>query len=117
MRFNGLNKKKILTLFLTLSIMIPFVISQYLNPFGNNLKHRLDNLPIYKWICSQPFALDTNGYVTMHSGFFDKYMFLGNLQELFTAIIFIILGILVFFILKKIIYFLADKFELGKKEI
>lgn len=105
---NILDKRKVIAIVVTLVVMIPFIISQYLSPFGSSLKYRLDNLPIYKWICSQPFALNENGYITMHSGF-PKYGFLGDLQELITAIVFLLLILLVYFLISKSLYFILRK--------
>lgn len=106
-KINILDKKKVISIVITLIVMIPFVISQYLSPFGSSLKYRLDNLPIYKWICSQPFALNENGYITMHSG--PRYAFLGDLQELITALIFLLLILLVYFLISKSLYFILIK--------
>lgn len=104
-----MNKRyKKISICITAVLMIPFVISQYLNPFGSSLKYRLDNLPIYKWICSQSFALNENGYITMHSGF-PKYWFLGDLQSLITASIFLLLILLVYFLISKSLYFILRK--------
>ena len=45
---NILDKREVIAIVVTLVLMIPFVISQYLSPFGSSLKYRLDNFPIYK---------------------------------------------------------------------
>lgn len=101
------KKNNILSLFLTLCIMIPFVVFQYLNFLDSNLKYFLDNLPIYKWISTRSFALTSDGNVMMHSS--PRYGFLGDLQELITALIFIGLTILVYLIINKSLYFISRK--------
>lgn len=104
---NILDKRKMISIVISLIIMIPFVLYQYLNPFCTSLKYRFDNLSIYKWICTQPFALTKDGYITMHSG--PRYAFLGDLQELITASIFLLLILLVYFIISKSLYFYFKK--------
>lgn len=86
-----LEKSKMIAILMTSTIMIPFVLYQYWH-FGNTLKYRLDNLQIYKWIASQPFALTSEGYITMHSS--PRFGVLGNIQDLVTALIFIALILL-----------------------
>lgn len=115
-KINILDKRKVVSIVISSVVMIPFVLSQYLSPFGNSLKYRFDNLPIYKWICSQPFALTKDGYITMHSG--PRYAFLGDLQELITASIFLLLILLVYFLINKSLYFYFKKKELrNSKEV
>ena len=111
---NILDKRKVLSIVITSVVMIPFVISQYLSPFGSSLKYRFDNLPIYKFICYQPFALTNDGYVIMHSG--PRYGFLGDLQELITASIFLLLILLVYFFISKSLYFYFKKKELEERK-
>ena len=113
-KINILDKRKVSSIVITLVVMIPFVLSQYLSPFGSSLKYRLDKLPIYKWICSQPFALTKEGYITMHSG--PRYAFLGDLQELITASIFLLLILVVYFFISKSLYFCFKKKELRELE-
>ena len=108
------DNRKFISLLITLLIMILFVLSQYLRPFRSSLKYRFDNLSIYKWICSQPFAITENGYITMYSS--PRYAFLGELQELITTCIFILLIIIMYFLISRILNFYNKKrFESGKK--
>ena len=104
---NILGKIKVISILITLIVMVPFVISEYLSLFGLNLKYYLDNLPIYGWICSQPFALTTDGRMWVHSS--PRYAFLGNLQELITALIFIGLTILLYLVISKSLFYLNKK--------
>lgn len=113
-KINILDKRKVISIVITSVLMIPFVLSQYLRPFGESLKYRIDNLKVYKWICSQPYALTKDGYLTMHSS--PRYGFLGDLQELITASIFILLILLVYFLISKSLYFCFKKKELGELE-
>lgn len=106
-KINITNKIKVFSIVIALVLMIPFITLQYLNFLGANLKYYLDNLPIYGWICSQPFALTTDGRMWMHSS--PRYAFLGNLQELITAIIFIILGVLLYWGINKSLNFIFNR--------
>lgn len=106
-KINIADNRKVISLFITLVIMIPFILSQYLSPFRSSLKYRFDNLSIYKWICSQPFALTENGYITMYSS--PRYVFLGELQELITTCIFLLLILIVYFLISKSLNFYIKK--------
>lgn len=104
---NILDKRKVISIVITLMVMIPFVVFQYLNFLDSNLKYFLDNLPIYKWLSTRSFALTSDGNVMMHSS--PRYGFLGDLQELITALIFIGLTILLYLIINKSLLYLNKK--------
>lgn len=107
---NILGKIKVISILITLIVMVPFVISEYLSLFGLNLKYYLDNLSIYEWICSQPFALTTDGRMWMHSS--PRYAFLGNMQEFITASIFMILAVLLYCVINKTLNFIFNRKEM-----
>lgn len=112
---NILEKRKAISIVITSVLMIPFISYQYYH-FGNTLKYRLDNLEVYKWIASQPFALTNEGYIPMHSS--PRFGFLGNLQDLITAIIFLLLIYFVHFLISKSFYFYFKKKDLrNSKEV
>lgn len=97
-------KRKVLSIVVTLILMIPFVLYQYYY-LGNTLKHRLDNLKVYEWIASQPAMLTSEGYITIFAS--PRFGVLGNLQDLVTITIFILLilfvNLFVNFIIGKIL--------------
>ncbi|MBU3197630.1 hypothetical protein KPL26_13380 [Clostridium algidicarnis] len=114
-KINILDKRKVISIVITSVLMIPFISYQYYH-FGNTLKYRLDNLQVYKWIASRPFALTNEGYIPMHSS--PRFGVLGNLQDLITVAIFILLILLVYFLISKSLYFYFKKKELiNSKEI
>lgn len=95
-----LDTKNVFSIVTTLLIMFPYLVYQYWHPFS--LKNRIDYLfdPVWDWISKQEWArvpFDGNIGMTQSP---PRPTIVGDIPELVTTVIFVIMTVLVYYIIK-----------------